>query len=87
MVVKKRTVWLDAGASNAQNSTDDLTVDGASAYLGTKPTINSTGVNFNISVGNTATPNQVANNEYLLVQIIANDLAREIKELTIADFE
>jgi hypothetical protein len=66
------TAWLDLGATLPQNASDDLTVNGASGRSGTLPTITTSNTAITAVMGNSATSNVVANNDYVVIKVTAN---------------
>jgi hypothetical protein len=82
------TGWLDLGATNPQDAGDDLTVDGASARLGSLTTVGTDYTPYNISVGNTATSNFIPDGEKIVIKItMASSSFKPLKEIRISDFE
>jgi len=81
------TAWLDLGATLPQNASDDLTVNGASGRSGTLPTITTSNTAITAIMGNSATSNVVANNDYVVIKITANaGFTGNLKTINIPSF-
>ena len=66
------TAWLDLGATLPQNASEDLTINGASGRSGTLSSITTSNTAITAIMGNSATSNVVANNDYVVIKVTAN---------------
>ena len=81
------TAWLDLGATLAQNANDNLTINGASGRSGTLSTITTSPTAITALMGNSATSNVVANNDYVVIKITANaGFTGKLKTINIPSF-
>ena len=80
------TGFLDIGGA-AQNSTDDLTVNGAPGRLGTLTAIGTSATGFVVQTKNTVSGEVVHDDDYIVVKITAaHGFIRAIRSIGITDF-
>ncbi len=80
------TGFLDIGGA-AQNSTDDLTANGAPGRLGTLTSIGSSGTGFVVQTKNAVSGEVVHDDDYIVVKITAaSGFSRTIRSIGITDF-
>jgi hypothetical protein len=81
------TAWLDLGATLPQNASEDLTVNGASGRSGTLSPITTSNTTITALMGNLATNNTIANNDYVVIKITANaGFTGSLKTINIPSF-